>query len=282
MRKILSLFLLIAVSAACAGASGGGLKITGADLAAVIEAAKGKPAPVPPAKVDPPVVAVPVVEVPPAPEPAPRPLENLNVVVFDSLTGAGINGASCIVNGDRRLADGSGFINYAISGPALVLCSAAGYLSAPVLELSPGDRRVPLVSSAPPAPVPVVVSPGGPAAAATYSIDRVVELIKRIHDAEGVNLGAASSREARNAFFERAIGLIHFGSSKYGIGADPRWCVKDGGNGRPMSDDVVALCATREAWDTIPGAGAEGYRFHADALGVLPAVQNVYPPRRPR
>lgn len=113
------------------------------------------------------------------------------------------------------------------------------------------------------------------------TITQLVEMAERIHDAEGHNLGANSTRETRNAFWMRVVGCAHWGHPVYNPTPDPRWHVKDGGGGRPMSDDVAVLMPSREAWDCIPGAGANGYRFEADHIGVLPAVQNVYPPTRP-
>ena len=61
---------------------------------------------------------------------------------------------------------------------------------------------------------------------------------------------------------------------------DSDWCVKDAGGGRPPSDDVLVRCRSREAFDLIASAGADGYRFHIDSIGPLPSEQNVYPPPR--
>ncbi len=60
----------------------------------------------------------------------------------------------------------------------------------------------------------------------------------------------------------------------------PGWCIKDGGSGRPQSDDVIVRCNSRDAWDLIGGAGANGYSFHVDYIGRLPGDQNVYAPPR--
>ena len=113
------------------------------------------------------------------------------------------------------------------------------------------------------------------------TITDLVEMAKQIHDTEGYNLGSQSTREYRNAFWMRVVGCAHHGHPTYNPAPDPRWHVKDGGGGRPMSDDVAVLMPSRDAWDCIPGAGSDGYRFEADSIGVLPAVQNVYAPVLP-
>jgi len=117
---------------------------------------------------------------------------------------------------------------------------------------------------------------------AQVSIDDVPRIAQAVHDAEGVNLGAGSTREYRNAFWARVVGIVHWGHPVYNPTPDASWCIKDGGNGRPQSDDVIVQCQSREFWDCIPGAGANGYSFrcHKDA-SRLPPEQNVYAPPRP-
>jgi len=56
--------------------------------------------------------------------------------------------------------------------------------------------------------------------------------------------------------------------------------IKDAGGGRPISDDVIVRCGSREAYDLIVGAGGNGYSWHTDPIGALPGNQNVYPPPR--
>ena len=80
--------------------------------------------------------------------------------------------------------------------------------------------------------------------------------------------------------FQQVSAKIEVLSAYHAAGPDPNWCVKDAGGGRPQSDDVIVVCSTRDAWDLIGGAGANGYSFHEDYLGRLPSVQNVYPPPR--
>lgn len=120
---------------------------------------------------------------------------------------------------------------------------------------------------------------------AQVSPDRIAEIAKTVHDAERWNLGASSTRETRNDFWARVIGIVHWGHPVYNPTPDPSWCLKDGGGGRPQTDDVATKCATREFWDCIGGVGANGYEnnFRCNGHGAerLPSVQNVYPPPKP-
>jgi hypothetical protein len=108
-----------------------------------------------------------------------------------------------------------------------------------------------------------------------------LSIVRGVHDGLGVDLGSRSSREGRNQFFATAVATIHYGHSRFNSkGPDSNWCIKDGGNGRPQSDDVLVRCNSRDAWDLIGGAGANGYSFHLDYIGRLPGDQNVFPPPR--
>ena len=117
------------------------------------------------------------------------------------------------------------------------------------------------------------------------SPDRVAEIAKTVHDAEGWKLGSSSTRETRNEFWARVVGIVHHGHPVYNPTPDPSWCLKDGGGGRPQTDDVATQCASRLFWDCIGGVGADGYenKFSCNGHGSerLPAVQNVYPPPKP-
>ena len=108
-----------------------------------------------------------------------------------------------------------------------------------------------------------------------------MSIIRGVHDAEGWNLGGSSSREHRIAFLQRAVAVVHYGHSRYNQrGPDSNWCIKDAGGGRPISDDVIVRCNTRDSYDLIVGAGGNGYSWHVEPIGILPSVQNVYPPPR--
>ena len=61
---------------------------------------------------------------------------------------------------------------------------------------------------------------------------------------------------------------MHYGHSRYNPrGPDSNWCIKDAGGGRPISDDVIVRCNSRDAYDLIGGAGANGYSWHVDPIG---------------
>lgn len=112
--------------------------------------------------------------------------------------------------------------------------------------------------------------------------EQITALAQRVHDAEGWKLGASSTREYRNKFWARVIGMVYHGHAGYGVAPDPRWHLKDGGGGRPQSDDVAVRMPDRHFWDFIGGVGADGYTFGASAdHGPLPPEQNVYPPPVP-
>jgi len=111
------------------------------------------------------------------------------------------------------------------------------------------------------------------------TIHELVDIAKRVHDAEGVNIGSSSTREYRNRFWARVVGIAYHGHPVYNATPDKQWHLKDGGNGRPQSDDVAVSMPSRHFWDCIPNAGADGYRFEASGdHGPLPPEQNVYPP----
>lgn len=122
-----------------------------------------------------------------------------------------------------------------------------------------------------------------PAAAQVLSIGQVESIIRAVHDGERMNWGASSTREQRNEDWAQVIGVVHWGHPVYNPTPDPSWCIKDAGNGRPQSDDVVVQCAARTFWDCVPSAGANGYRIECGGHGAerLPSVQNVYAPPKP-
>ncbi len=135
-----------------------------------------------------------------------------------------------------------------------------------------------------PPPVTTPSTGGGGSVGATRSIgvQEALSIIIAVHNAERVDLGRNSTREQRVAFWQRGVGIVHFGHPTYNPqGGDRDWCIKDAGGGRPISDDVLVRCGNRDSWDTIGGAGADGYSWHLEYLGRLPNVQNVYPPPVP-
>jgi len=147
----------------------------------------------------------------------------------------------------------------------------------PTVSFRTPPEPVPTPAPAPAPNLPPSTAPvSGPR---TISVDEALQIIRSVHDAEGWNLGASSSREQRISFWLRAVSTIHYGHGRYNPkGRDSNWCVKDAGGGRPLSDDVIARCNSRDAYDLIGGAGANGYTFRVDSIGRLPGDQNVYPP----
>lgn len=115
------------------------------------------------------------------------------------------------------------------------------------------------------------------------TIDQLVAMAKRIHDTEGWDLGANSTRDQRNDFWARVVGCAYWGHSTYNPAPDTQWHLKDpdGDGSRPQSDDVAVSMPSRNFWDCIPNAGADGYSFAATPHGVLPLDQFVYTPRKP-
>jgi hypothetical protein len=116
----------------------------------------------------------------------------------------------------------------------------------------------------------------------TISVGEALAIIIHVHDAERFDLGSRSSRESRIEFWKYAVGMVHYGHPIYNpLGGDRLWCIKDAGGGRPVSDDVIVRCDTGESWDTIGGAGVNGYTFHLDYIGRIGPPQNIYPPPPP-
>jgi hypothetical protein len=141
--------------------------------------------------------------------------------------------------------------------------------------------RTPGSSATPPVIDPSIPVPpaGAVGPRRTIPVEEALSLVRTMHDRMGVDLGSRSTRDSRVAFFFSAVAAIHYGHPVWNPGGpDPDWCVKDAGGGRPPSDDVIARCGSRDAWDLILSAGADGYQFHLDYIGRLPGDQNVYPP----
>jgi hypothetical protein len=129
-------------------------------------------------------------------------------------------------------------------------------------------------------PVQPVVAPTG-GAPRSISINEAFAILVRIHNELRVDLGARSTREARNAFWSAGVAAVHYGHPRFNPqGPDTDWCIKDAGGGRPVSDDVIVRCQSRDFWDLIGGVGANGYEWRIVYDGRLPGGQNVYPPPR--
>ena len=162
-----------------------------------------------------------------------------------------------------------------------VAATASGVSTGPWSITGTFKTPKPSIATAPPP------SALGPSTGGTVGPPRTIDfneawtIITTTHNVLGIDLGSRSTRDYRIAFLNAVVAALHFGHPRFNpAGPDSNWCVKDAGGGRPQSDDVIVRCNTREAWDLVAGAGANGYSFHRDFLGRLPNEQNVYPPPR--
>jgi hypothetical protein len=137
----------------------------------------------------------------------------------------------------------------------------------------------PVTRAASPAPGPAGGGGGGPVGPnRTISPSEVLAILINVHDTLGFNLGSSSSREGRIDWLWTSMAVVHYGHSRFNpAGGDPGWCVKSASSDRPPSDDVIVRCSSAEAWDTVLGAGANGYSFHLEPLGSI-AGQVIYAP----
>ena len=106
------------------------------------------------------------------------------------------------------------------------------------------------------------------------------DILYTIYQAARWDLTGRSSRDQLNLYLETAMAAIHYGHGKWNPrGGDAGWCIKNGGPGRPQSDDVIARCDTRDAWDLVLGMGGSNPVWSPTYLGRLPSIQQLYPPR---
>lgn len=87
----------------------------------------------------------------------PLPLKNLNIILLQA-DGQPLADGYCVIGGDRRAADGSGFINFAVSGSVDARCAAPGHIARGI-TLRPGTRRVRLDAGARSVVVPGACAP---------------------------------------------------------------------------------------------------------------------------
>lgn len=258
------------------------------------EVAPSAPADVPPAE---PALPVPEVVEPPA-----APLVNLNIVVHDAATGAGIPRAVCTIGAESRSADGGGFINFAVRGPEVVRCAAGGYEARVPLDLPPGDHRVPLVPIAPPTPPPAPAQPPVPAADAVLEACGARQNDNRVSD--GCLMAVAStSKDYELCNRGNAVACHRYvrevATALRTATGDPGWglITKFQGQGCTLTacsqalipgeqkygEDMVAYLPKgnpTNLWtgiDVIIGAGAPGARYGG---GVLPPAVGGRPDNR--
>jgi hypothetical protein len=112
------------------------------------------------------------------------------------------------------------------------------------------------------------------------SFNEAYDILFAIYQAARWDLTGRSSRDQLNLYLETAMAAVHFGHGKWNPrGGDAGWCIKNGGPGRPQSDDVIVRCGSRDAWDLIGGIGGPNPVWSPSYIGVLPSIQQVYPPR---
>jgi len=110
-------------------------------------------------------------------------------------------------------------------------------------------------------------------------IGEAVDIIFAIYQAGRFNIGRGSNRTQLNLYLEMAVAAIHYGHGKWNPrGPDSNWCIKNGGAGRPQSDDVIVLCSSRDAWDLVGGIGGSNPVWVTTYIGRLDNAQQVYAP----
>lgn len=113
----------------------------------------------------------------------------------------------------------------------------------------------------------------------SIGIGEAVDIIMTIYDAGRYHIGRGAQRADMNIYLENAVAAIHYGHPKWNPrGPDSNWCIKDGGAGRPQSDDVIVLCSSRDAWDLVGGIGGPNPVWATTYIGRLDRSQNVYAP----
>lgn len=113
------------------------------------------------------------------------------------------------------------------------------------------------------------------------SINEAVDILQAIYNAGGYVITGGRSRDELNLYLEIGTAALHYGHPKWNPrGPDSNWCIKNGGPGRPQSDDVIVRCSSRDAWDLIGSIGARNAFWNPTYIGRLPGEQGVYPPRQ--
>jgi len=131
-----------------------------------------------------------------------------------------------------------------------------------------------------PARVAVGSSGGNVGPPRNISFNEAYDILFRIYQAARWDISGRSNRDTLNLFLETAMAAVHYGHPRWNPGGgDAGWCIKNGGPGRPQSDDVIARCDTRDAWDLVLGIGGPNPVWSPSYLGRLPGIQQIYPPR---
>jgi hypothetical protein len=130
-----------------------------------------------------------------------------------------------------------------------------------------------------PARVAIGAAGGSVGSPRNIGIGEAVDIIFTIYQAGRYHIGSGASRDRMNLYLETAVAAIHYGHPKWNPrGPDSNWCIKNGGPGRPQSDDVIALCSSRDAWDLVGGIGGPNPVWVTTYIGRLDGSQAVYAP----
>jgi len=199
----------------------------------------------------------------PAGERPPTPLRNLNIILLRA-DGQPLAKGYCLIGGDRRAADGSGFINFAVPGSVEARCSAPGHVARGI-TLGPGTRRVRLDADARSVVVPRACGPG------TDPNDNRLECARQVA-ASSANWDACSARgdnPSCHRYVREVARALEAGNPRWGLISKPRGqqscsataCGADiGGYGQDVAAYRPDGAAASEwiGFDLIAGAGAPG------------------------
>lgn len=116
--------------------------------------------------------------------------------------------------------------------------------------------------------------------ARNIAFNEAYDILFTIYQAARWDITGRSNRDRLNLFLETAVSALHYGHGRWNPrGPDTSWCIKNGGPGRPQSDDVLVRCDSRDAWDLVSGIGGPNPVWSPTYIGRLPNSQQVYPPR---
>lgn len=194
----------------------------------------------------------------------PPPLKNLNIILLRADDGQPLAQGYCVIGDDRRAADGSGFINFAVLESADARCGAPGHVARGI-TLRPGTRRVRLDAD-----TRSVVAPRACGPSANPNDNRR-ECALQIA-AGSANWTACSTRgdnPACHRFVREVARALAAGNPRWGLISKPRGqqscsataCGADvGGYGQDVAAYRPDGAATSEwiGFDIVAGAGAPG------------------------
>lgn len=217
---------------------------------------------------------------------APTPLRDLIIHVTQIIssspgtsTSRAIPDAWCVINAEKRVGDGSGFLHFPVSGPVTAECGAVNFYTRTV-PLDPGERTVYLVSLPGVTPVDPPTPAPGAACDPKDNTDRISHACL-----EAVAAKSSDYRECQrtgdthacHAYVRAVARALNTGLRTLQLEA--RWGLitkPSGSNVDGYGEDVVAFLPvtfplTAKTWqwrgiDIVGGAGLPGARFIAGEL----------------